>query len=90
MRAMSETSLEAVLRELGYTEKWEARGLERGLEKGLERGLQRGLERGLRKGLEKGQERAVRRLQKHGMDPTQIAEFLELPQATVFRYITTE
>jgi hypothetical protein len=42
------------------------------------------------RGLQKGRIEAVRRLQKHGMDPTQIAEFLELPPDTVFRYLKTE
>jgi hypothetical protein len=36
---------------------------------------------------EKGWEEAVRRLQKHGMEPGQIAEALELPLETVFRYL---
>jgi hypothetical protein len=66
MRAMPATSLEATLEEWGFTEKWEARGLE------------------------KGRIDAVRRLQKYGMDPMQIADALELPLGTVFRYLETE
>lgn len=84
MLAMSDSvvALDEVLEEYGLTAKWEARGLERGREKGLEEGLERGLEEGL--------ESAVRKLQKHGMDPTEIAEALELPLSTVFRYLKTE
>jgi hypothetical protein len=67
MMKMSYASFEAVLEEYGLTAKWEARGLERGLEEGLERGL------------EEGREEAVKRLQKYGMEPRQIAEALELP-----------
>jgi predicted transposase/invertase (TIGR01784 family) len=78
MRTMLTPLLDATLEEWGLTEKWEARGLETGLQKGREEGLQ------------KGRIEAVRRLQKHGMDPTQIAEFLELPPDTVFRYLETE
>jgi predicted transposase/invertase (TIGR01784 family) len=78
MRAMSDTSLEAVLEELGFTAEWEARGLQKGLEKGLQ------------KGREEGREEAVRRLQKYGMDPKQISEALELPLGTVFRYLKAE
>jgi predicted transposase YdaD len=74
MRTMLTPLLDATLEEWGLTEKWEARGLQKGLEKGLQ----------------KGRIEAVRRLQKHGMDPTQIAEFLELPPDTVFRYLETE
>jgi hypothetical protein len=40
-------------------------------------------------GREQGQENAVRKLQSHGMDPTEIAEALELPLTTVFRYLET-
>jgi hypothetical protein len=39
------------------------------------------------KGWEKGREEAVKRLQKHGMGPGQIAEVLELPLETVFKYL---
>jgi hypothetical protein len=46
--------------------------------------------KGLEKGLEKGREDAVRRMQKHGMEPGQIAEVLELPLETVFRYLQTQ
>jgi hypothetical protein len=35
----------------------------------------------------KGMEDAARRMQKHGMEPVQIAEVLELPLDTVFRYL---
>jgi hypothetical protein len=42
------------------------------------------------KGLEKGLEQAVRRLQKYGMEPTRIAEVLELPLGTVIRYLEAE
>jgi hypothetical protein len=38
----------------------------------------------------KGRENAVRKLQKHGMDPVKIAEALELPLNTVFRYLKAE
>jgi DNA-binding NarL/FixJ family response regulator len=40
--------------------------------------------------LEEGREEAVKRLQKHGMDPVEIAEALELPLNTVFKYLNTE
>jgi hypothetical protein len=86
MRAMSDTSLDAVLEEFGLAEKWETKGREEGLERGREEGLQKGLERGL----QKGREEAVRRLQKYGMDPKQISEALELPLGTVFRYLKAE
>jgi hypothetical protein len=43
--------------------------------------------KGLEKGLEMGWEKAVCRMQKHGMGPGQIAEVLELPLETVFRYL---
>jgi hypothetical protein len=79
MMAMSEAAVKAVLMEFaekyGYTAEWEAKGMERGMKKGMERGM------------EKGREDAVRRMQKHGMEPGQIAEVLELPLDTVFRYL---
>jgi hypothetical protein len=74
MRVMSDTSLDAVLEELGFTAEWKARGREEGREEGLQ----------------KGREEAVRRLQKYGMDPKQISEALELPLGTVFRYLKAE
>jgi hypothetical protein len=86
LAAMSEMALEKVLEECGLIAKWEARGLEKGRTEGLEKGL----EKGLTEGLEKGWEKAVKQLQKHGMDPAEIAESLELPLATVFRYLDTE
>jgi hypothetical protein len=42
------------------------------------------------KGLEKGLEKAARRLKKHGMEPGQIAEALELPLETVFGYLQAQ
>jgi predicted transposase YdaD len=42
------------------------------------------------RGLEKGREDAVKRLQKHGMEPEQIAEALELPLETIFRYLQAQ
>jgi DNA-directed RNA polymerase specialized sigma24 family protein len=70
------------------------KGREEGMEKGEARMLEkveaRMLEKSMEKGLEKGREEAVRRLQKYGMDPQQIAEALELPLGTVFRYLETE
>jgi hypothetical protein len=74
LTTMSEMALEKVLEECGYIAKWKEKGWDEGLEKGLE----------------KGWEEAVKRLQKHGMDPTEIAEVLELPLATVFNYLDTE
>jgi hypothetical protein len=71
MIAMAEASYEAVLEKYGLTAKWEAKGLQKGREMGLEEGW----------------EKAVRRMQKHGMGPGQIAEVLELPLDTVFRYL---
>jgi hypothetical protein len=41
------------------------------------------------RGLERGLERDVKKLRKHGMDPAAIAEALELPPATVSRYLDT-
>jgi hypothetical protein len=82
MLAMANTSVQAVLEEFGFSEKWEARGLQKGREEGLQKGLE--------KGLQKGREEAVKRLQKYGMDPKQISEALELPLGTVFRYLKTE
>jgi predicted transposase YdaD len=78
--------LDATLEEWGLTEKWEARGLETGLQRGREEGLQKGR----KEGLQKGRIEAVRRLRKYGMDPTQIAAALELPQDMVFRYLENE
>jgi predicted transposase YdaD len=46
--------------------------------------------RGLEKGREEGLERAVKRLQKHGMDPVEIAGILELPLPAVIRYLEAE
>jgi hypothetical protein len=42
------------------------------------------------KGMARGQEDAVRRLQRYGMGAEQIAEALELPLDTVFRYLQTQ
>jgi hypothetical protein len=39
------------------------------------------------RGKEEGREEDVKRLQKYGMEPEQIAEALELPLGTVFRYL---
>jgi DNA-binding NarL/FixJ family response regulator len=39
------------------------------------------------KGREEERSNAVRRMQKHGMEPGQIAEVLELPLETVFKYL---
>jgi hypothetical protein len=39
------------------------------------------------KGLEKGLERDVKKLRKHGMDPAEIAQALELPSDTVSKYL---
>ncbi|MDR1635805.1 MAG: hypothetical protein LBR93_00555 [Treponema sp.] len=39
------------------------------------------------KGREEGREEDVKRLQKYGMEPGQIAEALELPLSTVFKYL---
>jgi hypothetical protein len=35
-------------------------------------------------------ERAVKRLEKHSMEPGHIAEVLELPLETVFKYLKAE
>ena len=42
------------------------------------------------KGREEGRDAAVKRLQKYGMEPKQIAEALALPLGTVFRYLKAE
>jgi hypothetical protein len=47
-------------------------------------------EEGREEGLERGREEAVKRLQRHGMDPTEIAGALELPLAAVFKYLDAE
>jgi hypothetical protein len=39
---------------------------------------------------EVGWEKAVKRLQRHGMDPPEIAGALELPLTTVFKYLDAE
>jgi hypothetical protein len=70
---MADLTIDEVLEEAGFTARWEARGLEKGLEKGRE----------------EGREEAVKRLQKYGMEPGQIAEALELPLGTVSRYLYT-
>jgi flagellar biosynthesis/type III secretory pathway protein FliH len=98
MVAMRNASFEAVLEECGLTAKWVAKGLQKGREEGLQKGLQKGLREGLEKGLQKGWEKgreeglenAVKRLQKYGMEPKQIAEALALPLGTVFRYLKAE
>jgi DNA-binding CsgD family transcriptional regulator len=41
------------------------------------------------RGLERGREEAVKKLQKRGMDPEEIADILELPLNTVFKYLNT-
>jgi predicted transposase YdaD len=64
-------TIDSVLEEYGFTARWEARAREEGREEGWEEGW--------------GQ--AVKRLQKHGMNPAAIAEALELPPATVSRYL---
>jgi hypothetical protein len=91
---MPNVTLEEVLEKHGFIERWEARGREIGLEKGREIGLEKGQEIGLEKGreigLEKGREEAVKRLRKHGMDPAEIAEALELPPAAVTRYLNAK
>ncbi|MDR0641103.1 MAG: hypothetical protein LBG07_01425, partial [Treponema sp.] len=71
-------SLEKVLESYGFTAKWEARGREEGMEEGMERGL------------EKGRKDVVKRLQKHGMAPVEIAEALELPLTAVIGYLNAE
>jgi hypothetical protein len=43
--------------------------------------------RGREQGREQGREEAVRKLQKRGMDPVEIADVLELPLNTVFKYL---
>jgi hypothetical protein len=68
------SAFEEVMEECGLTAKWEAKGLEKGLEKGKE----------------KGREEMVKKLQKHGMDPVEIAKVLELPLNTVFKYLDIE
>jgi hypothetical protein len=89
MIAMADT-LEAVLEKHGLIAKWEERGLQKGLEKGLQKGLQKGLEKGLERGRKQEREQAVRNLRKYGMDPGRIAEALELPADTVYRYLDAE
>jgi hypothetical protein len=42
------------------------------------------------RGREEGREEDVKKLQKHGMDPKQIAEVLELPLDMIFRYLNEE
>jgi predicted transposase YdaD len=75
-------TLEEVLEKHGFIAKWEARGREEGLEKGLEKGQELGLE--------KGRKEVVKRLRKHGMDPAEISEALELPLNTVIKYLNAE
>jgi predicted transposase YdaD len=42
------------------------------------------------RGREEGREEDVNKLQKHGMDPGQIAEVLELPLHRVFKYLSID
>jgi hypothetical protein len=77
IKAMSDVAFEEMLEEYGLTAKWVEQGWEQGREEGLEEGREEGLEE------------AVKRLQKHGMDPKEIAEVLELPLVRVFRYLET-
>jgi predicted transposase YdaD len=42
------------------------------------------------KGWEQGRQEDVKRLQKYGMEPEQLALALELPLDTVFRYLTVQ
>ncbi|MDR0710617.1 MAG: hypothetical protein LBF77_11190 [Spirochaetaceae bacterium] len=76
--SMSDISFEEVIEECGLAAKWRAEGQEEGREEGRE------------KGREEGREEMVKRLQKHGMDPKQISEYVELPLGTVFRYLKAE
>jgi hypothetical protein len=69
--AMSGETFEAVLEKYGLTAKWEAKGREKGREEGREEDWKE----------------VVKRLRKHGMDPKQIAEYLELPLRTVSKYL---
>ena len=61
----------------------ERRGLEKGMEKGIEKGIERGIERGIVQGMEKGAYAKAlaiaAELLKAGMDPSQVAEFTQLP-----------
>jgi predicted transposase YdaD len=83
--AMSEASLKAVLEEFsekyGFTAEWKA--------KGWVEGWAEGWKKGWAEGREEGRGDVVRKMQKHGMDPGQIAEILELPPETVFGYLQT-
>jgi hypothetical protein len=42
------------------------------------------------KGRKEEQKQAVRRMQRHGMDPVEIGKVLELPLSTVFSYLKAE
>jgi hypothetical protein len=68
------SAFEKVMEECGLTAKWEARGREEGREEGRKEGL----------------EEAVKRLQRHGMNPVEISRALDLPLATVIRYLETD
>jgi hypothetical protein len=46
--------------------------------------------KGREEGLEKGRKDVVKRLQKHGMVPVEIAEALELPLTAVIGYLNAE
>jgi flagellar biosynthesis/type III secretory pathway protein FliH len=63
---------------------------EQGMAEGLAEGREQGMAEGREKGLAEGREEAVRRLQKYGMEPQQIAEALELLPDTVFRCLENQ
>jgi hypothetical protein len=73
--------IEEIVKELGLTERWEA--------KLMERAQMKALEKARKEVREESQREAVRKLQRYGMESQQIAEALELPQDMVFRYLET-
>jgi hypothetical protein len=46
--------------------------------------------KGRKEGRKEEQKQAVRRMQRHGMDPVEIGKVLELPLSTVFSYLKAE
>jgi hypothetical protein len=93
MKMSGMTVVEEVLEELGLIEQWEAR-LQEKIRKKIQAEVREKVQAEVRERVqaevrEENQRESVRKLQKHGMEPRQIAEVLELPLGRVSRYLKT-
>jgi hypothetical protein len=82
MKMANEAVVLEVLEEFGFTDKLKAKAWEEGRKEGRREGME--------ESREENREDVIRKLQKYGMKPQQIAEALELPSDMVFRYLKTE